>query len=217
MFEVRYGQGHGRAWPHLRLRVADPGGDAQQHGNFPTFGNFNRRQRKIIRFLRISRLEHRHAGSHGITAVVLLVLTRSHSGIVGRDHHQCAHDPRVSDTEQRIGRDIDPHVLHRDERARPGIGDADADFERDFFIRRPLSFAANLREGFEDFRGGSSGITGAQRHATMFCRERDGCVAAEKLSIGGFHCDCDWLEAFCNNSMNHSGGRIGRPAESAKA
>ena len=80
--------------------------------------------------------------------------------------------------EQRVGGDVEPHMLHGDERPRAGEGRADADFQGHLFIGRPLGVAAQLGEGFQNFRRRGAGITGPQPHARMQRRQRDGAVAA---------------------------------------
>ena len=81
--------------------------------------------------------------------------------------------------EKRIGGDVEADVLHRDQRPRAAISHADADFERDFFVRRPLGLAADVGKVFENFRRRRAGIAGAQRHAAVQRGQRDGAVAAQ--------------------------------------
>ncbi len=144
MLEMRLRRRHGGARLHRCLRVADTRGDAEQHGNFPALRNFDGCEREVVSFLRVGRLQHRHSGGHGVTAVVLFVLARRHAGIIRRDHDQRADHAGMGRAEKRIGGHVEADVFHRDERPRAAVSHADADFERDFFVRRPLGFAADV-------------------------------------------------------------------------
>ena len=101
--------------------------------------------------LAVGGLEHRHASERRVVAAVLLVLGRMHPRIV-RDHdHQTAADSSVREREERVGRHVEPDMLHGDQRpatseARPG-----AYLEGDLLVRRP--FGRHVRhcgEGFQN-------------------------------------------------------------------
>jgi hypothetical protein len=113
-------------------------------------------------------------------AVVLLVLAGRHARIVGGDDDQAAFDIGVGGGEQRVGGDVEADVLHGHQGAAAGEGDADADFQGDLLVGRPLRLAAQVVEGFQDFRGGRAGIAGAQGHAGVQGGEGDGLVAVEE-------------------------------------
>ena len=85
---------------------------------------------------------------------------------------------------KRVGRHVKPDVFHGGEGARPGESDAERDFQRDFFIGRPLAAPTQFGEAFEDFSGGRAGVAGAERHAGVTRGQRDGFVAAQELSFG---------------------------------
>ena len=159
--------------------MTDARGDPQQHGDFPALGNFHGGEREVVGFLGVGRLQHRHGGGDGVTAVVLLVLARRHARVIRRNHDEGANDAGVRHAEERIGGNVEADVLHGDERTRAAVGHADADFQRDFFIRRPLGLAANVRQVFEDFRRRRAGVAAAQLHATVQRGQRDGAVAAQ--------------------------------------
>ena len=131
----------------------------------PAGGKLEGGQREIVGLLRIGRLEHRHAGRHGVAAIVLLVLTGSHARIVGRDDHQRAGHAAIGGRKEGVGRDVQAHVLHRHQRGRPAKGRTQADFQGHFFVRRPLGPTAQGVKLFEDFGRGRAGISGGQRNA----------------------------------------------------
>ena len=167
-----------------RVAVADARGGTQQHRHLPPLGNLEGGKQEIVGFLRIGRLEHRHAGGDGVTAVVLLVLAGRHAGIVGGNDHQSARDAGVGRGEQRVGGDVQADVFHRGDGARAGKGDAERHFQRDLFIGRPLAVPAQFGEAFQDFGGRRAGVTGAERHAGITRGQRNGFVAAQELSFG---------------------------------
>jgi len=156
---------------------------AQQHGLAELLGQREGGAGEVVGLLRIGRLKHEEAGGARVMPVVLFVLARRHAGIIGRDEHQAAGDAGIGGGKQGVGGDIDADMLHRHQRPAAGEGDADADFERDLFVWRPLRLAAQRGEGFEDFGGGSSGIAGAEQDPGIEGGECDGFVAGEEHAI----------------------------------
>ena len=150
-----------------RLRMAHARGHAQQHGQMPPGRGFQCGQREVVGLLRIGRFEHRHAGSHSVAATVLLVLAGGHSRIVGRDDDQRPIHAGVRGREERIGRDVHPHVLHGHQRRRRAKSHAQGHFERHLLVRRPLCPAPKGVKVFEDFGRGRAGIAGRQRNARI--------------------------------------------------
>jgi hypothetical protein len=145
----------------------------------PAFGKFIGGEREIVGFLRVGRLEHRDASGDGIAAVVLLVLARSHAGVVSGNQHQGAGHPRVGGGEERVGGHVDADVLHRGNRARSGKRRPNGHFESHLFIGRPLGFAAQFGEVFKNFGRRRPRITRAQRHSGVERSQGNGLVAAQ--------------------------------------
>ena len=142
-----------------------------------------RGEREVVGLLRVGRLEHRQARGDRVAAVVLLVLARRHARIVGGDDHERARDAGVGGGEERVGGDVQPDVLHRDERARAGERGAEPDLERDLLVRRPLRAAAERRERLEDLGRGRAGIAGAEVDAAVPGRGRHRLVTGKKPSF----------------------------------
>src|SRR5664280_1615286 len=81
-------------------------------------------------------------------------------------------------------------MLHRRYGAGAGEGNAQGDFERHFFVGRPLAAAAQFGEALEDFCRRGAGITRAQGDSCVQGGQRNGFVAAEELSCWGCH---EWI------------------------
>ena len=129
-----------------------------------------------------------NAAAHGIAPVVLLVLAGRHAGVVRGDDDKRAAHAGVGDREERVGGDIEPHMLHRHQRPaaarRPRRSPPRAPPSR----WAPTARARRGATGLEDLRGGRSGVTGAQRDSGVEGGECRGFVAAEQLAGGGGHC-----------------------------
>ena len=81
-------------------------------------------------------------------------------GIVGDADDQSANRADVGQRHERVRGDVQPHVLHRDDRTRARQRGAGSDLQRDLLVRRPLAVDVFLvrARGLEDFRGRSSGV-----------------------------------------------------------
>ena len=169
-----------RAGPHHRIAVAHAGGHPEQHRRPPPLGNLDGGEHEIIRLLRVGRLEHGNPRRHRVTPVVLLVLAGRHARIVRRHDDQRARHARIGRRKQRIGRHIQPHVLHRAQCSRPAKGRADRHLQRHLLVRRPLRMAAVFGEGLQDFSGRRAGIPRAQGHPCMPGGQRDGLIPAQQ-------------------------------------
>ena len=157
------GNGH-RAAPDDGLGMTDARGQSQENRRVPSLGDFDSTECELVGFLRVRGLQHGHRGSQRITPVVLLILTGGHPRIVGRDHYQSPVQPNGGHGEQGVRGNIQPDVLHGDNGALAGKGDANRHFQRHFLVGRPLRSSAESFEGFQYFRGGSAGIAGSERH-----------------------------------------------------
>ncbi len=173
----------GLPWPHHRLGMADAGGQPQDHRDLPALGQIEGEQRVVVGLLRVDGLEHRRRRRAGVVPVVLLVLARRHPRVVRGHDDEPALDVRVGRREQRVRRDVEPDVLHRDQRARAGEGGAQRHLHSDLLVRRPLGMPAELVEVFEDLGRRRAGVAGAEPHAGVEGGEGDRLVAAEELSV----------------------------------
>ena len=99
--------------------MADAHGRAHEHGDVEPLGELERLAREGERLGGVGRLEHGNAGERGVVARVLLVLRRVHAGVVGDEDDEAAAHAGVREREERVGGDVEPDVLHRDEHARP--------------------------------------------------------------------------------------------------
>ncbi|MPN47479.1 hypothetical protein SDC9_195081 [bioreactor metagenome] len=172
--------------------MADPGGQPKQYRHPETFRKLERLEQQIIGLLRIRRLQHRHAGRRRVTAVVLFVLTRSHPGIVGGDHHQPARRAGIGHGKKRVGRDIESDMLHRHQRTHLTERSADGGFNGGFFVGRPLGAPSEFGEFLQNFRGRRPRIPGAERDPGIESAQRDRLIAAQQLFLT--HSDSpDWL------------------------
>ena len=108
-----------------------------------------------------------------------------HAGVVGCDEDQSALDSGVCGGEQRVGRDIDADVFHRDERARTGKSGAKPDLQGHLLVWRPAGDYVVARvsgEGFKYFGTGRAGIPGSHLHADVRRGKCDGFVSGKKHS-----------------------------------
>ncbi len=179
-FEMRFARrAGGRSAHDDALGVADAGGDAEQNRNLPLFRHFKRADRQVVGFLRIGRFEHRQPRRHRVIAVVLFVLAGGHAGVVRAQDHQPAVGAGVGHGEKRVGGDVQPDMLHGDQR--PGVRKrrTDADFQRHFFVRGPLGVSAQRGEVFENLGGRSTGIADAHLDAAVQTSLRDRLVPAQ--------------------------------------
>ncbi len=125
---------------------------------------------------------------------VLLVLRRVHTRIIRHDGDETAHDADIGKRHQRVGGDVQADVLHRRDDSGACHASPGGDFERDFFVRRPLTvddvfiFVGDV---FENFGRRRSGIARGQRHTGLVGSPGDRLVAGKK----GFHSDRIWVGA----------------------
>ena len=105
----------------------------------------------------------------GEEAAVLLRLGAVGARIVGGDQDESPLDAQVGRTGKRVGRDVQPHLLHGHRRTPPRHGVGERRLAGDLLVDRPLRVehsARLLREGDdrrEDLRGRRPRIGGRQR------------------------------------------------------
>ena len=99
---------------------------------------------------------------------ILLILRAMHARIIRHADHHAGVYAGIRDGEQRVCRDVEPHMLHAAKAALSRKGSAKRGFHSNFFIRRP--FRIDLRifgRRFADFRAGRSRIAGKERTTSL--------------------------------------------------
>ena len=89
--------------------------------------------------------------------------------------------PVVGGGEERIGRHVQPDVLHRHHRRRAAEGRAEGHLEGHLFVGRPFGVAAEGVKVFENLGRGRAGVSGAQGHAGVARRQGHGFISAQEL------------------------------------
>ena len=148
-------------------------------------GQLERLAREVVALLLVGRLEARDLREVGEVARVLLVLRAVHRRVVGDGDDEPAVRARHREIHERVGGDVEPDVLHRDQRALAGIGDAGALLQRDLLVGRPQAADGQARplrvglDGLEDLRRRRSriGVRGAD--AGVDRPARDGLVSQQ--------------------------------------
>ncbi len=177
------------------LAVADTRGHAQNHRRVKILADLQRLTHKLIGFLAVGGFKHRHLGERAVVAVVLLVLRAMHARVVRRHDHDPALGPGIGQGKKRIGGDVQPHVLHGHQNARAAKRGANPHLEGHLFVRRPLGvdFRMAGRDGFQNFRTRSPGVSRRQAHPPVQGAQGDRLVAGKKKfgrrGIRLLHCE----------------------------
>ena len=141
----------------------------------------------VVCFLRGGRIEDGHLGEGRKTAGILLGLGGDGAGVVRNKDHQAAIYPDILQAHQRIGRHVQAHLLHGDQRPRAGTGCAGSHFHGGFFVDGPFhidGIAAVFGNGFQDLGRGGAGIAADQVDTG---RERPHCDGFIPHQKGGMH------------------------------
>ncbi len=110
-----------------------------------------------------------------------------HFRIVGHHEHQPAAHADIGEGEQRVGGDIEAHMLHRRQRPDTAETGADGDFERHFFVRRPGGIDAFIvNEIFEDFRARRARVSGGDFDPGLESAAGNGLIAGENSFFHAF-------------------------------
>ena len=144
---------------HLAAPVRDAGRGPQHDGRVELLGERERLGDEVVGLLAVRRLQHRDLGEPGVVAVVLLVLGRVHAGVVGADDDEPGVDAGERERHERVGGDVEAHVLHGDDGAHAGQRRAHGGLERDLLVDAPLAVdALEPGGGLDDLGGGSAGV-----------------------------------------------------------
>ena len=102
---------------------------------------------------------------------VLLGLARDGARVVCNHNDHAALDADILEAHERIRRDVEADLLHRDKHARPCIGSACAYLHRSLLVHRPFDVdmvGTPLHDGLDDLSGRRAGISRYHIHA---CRK----------------------------------------------
>ena len=115
------------------------GGQAHDDRDVELLGDVECEAGEVLRLLRVGRAEDRHLGHQAVVAVVLLVLRRVESRVVGGDDDQAAVRADVRSREERIGRYVQADVFHRGECPRARNRGAERDLEGYLLVSGPFA------------------------------------------------------------------------------
>ena len=118
-------------------RMGHAGRQPHQYRNPVTFREVEGGLRHFVCLLLIRRFEGRHEGEFPVETRILLVLRRVHRGVVGRHDYQSAVGPGHRRVDEGVGRHVQPHVLHADQRALAGERHAERLLHGRLLVRRP--------------------------------------------------------------------------------
>ncbi len=165
-----------------RLGVGDAHGLVQHDRGVEALRDLERAAGEVVGLLRVGRVEARDAREGRVVARVLLVLRAVAGRVVGGQQHEAGVHARVGHAHERVGRDVDAHVLHRGERAHAAHGGADGHLEGDLLVGRPLAVdAVLLHQVLERLGRGGAGVSRAHGDAGLPRALRDGLVARKQL------------------------------------
>jgi len=145
-------------------RMGHAGRQAHQHRNPEPLREVEGGLRHVVCLLLVRRLEGRHEGEFPVEARILFVLRRVHRGVVGCHDHQPAVGSGHRRVDEGVGRHVQPHVFHADQRALAGERHAERLLHGCLFVRRPRAVHVALRsqgmllDVFRDFGRGCARI-----------------------------------------------------------
>ena len=167
-----------------RAAVVDARGGAHDDRRAVALGEFKGGRNHCRRLFRGNRVEHWQMGKLRELAGILFGLRGDGAGIVGNDQHQPALGPDINKAHQGIRGDIEPHLLHRYQRAHSGVGRANRQLQRYFLIDRPFHMhiaGVVADDGFDDFGRGGAGVAAGQIDAGMQSGQGNRFIAHQQL------------------------------------
>ena len=160
--------------------VTDPGGRSEQHRRAVFFRVCKGVLDHFIGFLRGGGIKHRQLCELGEVPGILLGLGGDGPRIVcGNDDHAPL-DAYIGKAHQRVGRHVQPYLLHGDQGACPGVGCAGSHLQCSLFVDGPLYiYGAVIALGnrLQDLRRGCAGVSCHQVYAGVQCAHGDGGIA----------------------------------------
>ena len=133
-------------------------------------------------------IEHGHLGEHAEGARVLLGLGRDGAGVVSHEDDHPALDPDVLEAHERVGCDVETHLLAGHERPGAAVGGTGRDLHAGLLVDRPLHVdvaGIPLGDGLEDLGRGRSRIPGHHVDPGGERAERHGLVSHQEFSVHG--------------------------------
>ena len=162
---------------------------------------------KVQGFLRVRGLQHGHLCGDSIVAGVLLVLRGEHARVVGHAEHQPRLDPLIGDRKQRVGGDVQAHVLHAAGGPLSAHGSAVGHFQGHLLIGGPLTIDLRILGSLlGDLGAGGAGVAGD--HAASGFIESTG---------NGFVAQHQFLHSVLRVVSSSAGGSFTRSIISARA
>ena len=183
--EQRARRRHALAEPRDTLRVRGAGGRPVQHRRAEALAHLVRGLDEPQRLVGVRRLDHRQLRELGVVAVVLLVLRAVHRRVVGGHDHEAAGHVDHRRREERVGGDVETHVLHRGERAGAGQRGAGRGLDGHLLVGRPLGVdVVVLGQRLHDLGARRAGIGGGEADARLPGAASDRLVAGQDLELG---------------------------------
>ena len=139
----------------VRIAVRHSGRRPHEHGRAVLFGQFERLLHHVVGLLGRGRIEARDFRKARERAGILLRLGADRTRIVGHEHDHAALDAYVFHAHQRVGRDVQAHLLHGHKDAGAAVRRACGDFHGRLLVDGPLDVSAlrsSLRNGLQHLR-----------------------------------------------------------------
>ena len=161
--------GHGVAAGNVLAGVADAGRRPEHDRDLVSLRKRKGLGDHLPRLPGRGGVEDRRLGEVGKEAAVLLRLGAVGAGVVGGDQDEPALDAEVSRAGEWVGRDVQPHLLHRHRRTPPRHAVGERRLAGNLLVDRPLRVERSTRllgEGDdrrEDLRGRRPRVGGGQR------------------------------------------------------
>ena len=160
--------------------MADARGGAQEHRQLKFLGELEGLLHHFIGLFRRGRVQHRQVCVLCEVARVLLGLRGPGARIVCHCQHEAALDADVRKAHERVGRHVEPHLLHCHQRPRAGIRSSRRHLQRHLFVGRPLHADARrllAHKGFDDLGGRRARIAGRDSDAGADSAQRNSFVS----------------------------------------
>jgi len=176
---------------HILSAVTDSRGGSQEHRKLVSVRECHREPGEFSGLDGRRGVEHREFGGHGQEAAILLRLRAVRTGVVRHDHHEASRNAGIGGAHERIGGDVQAHLLHDHCRSPAGITVGQSHLEGHFLVDGPFQMQVQMmlalepHQGAEDFRSRGpriGGCHGTGRFEQAVCH---GFIAKENLAL--FH------------------------------
>ena len=173
---------------HVLVAVVDSRGRAHDHGAAELLGEVEGLPHHRVGLGRARRVQDRQLGVGREGARVLLGLGRDGTRVVRHEHDHTTLDADVGEAHERVGGDVEAHLLHRDERAGSRVGGPGGHLERRLLVDRPLhvdALGASTGDGLQHLGRRRARVARHDAHARGERPHRNGLVAHQELSVHG--------------------------------